>query len=396
MDLVDPAYAGRRSVAVLVDLVPPAALLVVGFLVDPPMRWYLLGAAGAWCVMLWLWLARTGQGPGAVLAAVRVVDGRTGRAAPIGAALVRTVFRPLIALGTLGVAGLSYRWDPAGRERTWWDRIAGTRVVAAIPMSSQLGWSDPVARQRWVPPEVVAGIPSHAPATPGFVPLEDQWAGRERAIVSAESGRHNPGADGDLASLGSTGQFPSQQPQNRGVDPRSGTMGPSSTAGPPSAPPVIEAIPRVPAVPAPGPGPVGSVPISAVPSARDVAPDPAADATQQRTAAIRSGPLTLTWDTGRSVLVTGHVLVGRDPLGTGDEKVDRVLAVDLDARGVSKTHLAIDVTPLGVAVTDRHSTNGVRLLHPDGTRVQIEAGKPTPVREGDRIEFGGRWLGIGR
>ncbi len=111
--------------------------------------------------------------------------------------------------------------------------------------------------------------------------------------------------------------------------------------------------------------------------------------------AIRSGPLTLTWDTGRSVLVTGHVLVGRDPLGTGDEKVDRVLAVDLDARGVSKTHLAIDVTPLGVTVTDRHSTNGVRILHPDGTRVQIEAGRPTPVREGERIEFGGRWLGIG-
>ena len=32
----------------------------------------------------------------------------------------------------------------------------------------------------------------------------------------------------------------------------------------------------------------------------------------------------------------------------------------------------------------------------DRADVQIEAGKPTPVREGDRIEFGGRWLGIGR
>ncbi len=135
MDLVDPAYAGRRAVSVLVDLVPPAALLVAGFLIDPPLRWYLLGAAGAWSVLLWLWLARTGQGPGAVVGGVRVVDGRTGRVPATGAALVRTVFRPLIAVGTLGMAGLSYRWDPAGRERTWWDRIAGTRVVAATPLS---------------------------------------------------------------------------------------------------------------------------------------------------------------------------------------------------------------------------------------------------------------------
>jgi hypothetical protein len=367
MDLVDPAYPGRRVGGVLVDLVPPAALLVAGFLVDPALRWYLLGAAGAWWVMLWLALARTGQGPGAVLCGVRVVDGRTGRVPAVGAALVRTVFRPLIALGTLGVAGLSYRWDPAGRERTWWDRTAGTRVIAATPLSSQVGWSDPVARQRWVPPEVAPEFPPLAP-TPGFVPREDQ-----------------------LALRGPSRQLQSHPSQNRGVDPRSG-----STAGPtPPPPPVIEAIPPISTVPAPGPGPVGPAPISAVPFARHAAPDPGADATAQRTVAIRSGPLTLTWDSGRSVLVTGHVLVGRDPLGTGDEQVDQVLAVDLDARGVSKTHLAVDVTPLGVTVTDRHSTNGVRVLHPDGTRVQIEAGKPTPVREGDRIEFGGRWLDIG-
>ncbi len=149
-----------------------------------------------------------------------------------GAALVRTVFRPLIALGTLGVAGLSVPLGP-GRPRAHLvgpDRRhqGGRRHPHEFPM----GWSDPVARQRWVPPEVVPGIPSHAPATPGFVPLEDQWAGRGPAIVSAESGRHNPGADGGLASLGSTGQFLSHQSQNRGVDPRSGPTGPSSTARP--------------------------------------------------------------------------------------------------------------------------------------------------------------------
>jgi hypothetical protein len=313
--------------------------------------------------MLWLWLARTGQGPGAVLCRVRVVDGRTGRVPAVGAALVRTVFRPLIALGTLGVAGLSYRWDPAGRERTWWDRIAGTRVIAATPLTSQVGWSDPVARRRWVPSEVTADVPPRV-SPRGFVPGEDQ-----------------PGIAG---SASPDGQVPVPVP----------AVAPANLIVPPG-PPLIEAIPPVSAVAAPGPGPVGSVPISVVPSARHAGSDPGADATQQRTVAIRSGPLTLTWDTGRSVLVSGHVLVGRDPLVTGHEKADQVLAVDLDARGVSKTHLALDVTPLGVTVTDRHSTNGVRILHPDGTRVQIEAGQPTPVREGDRVEFGGRWLAIG-
>jgi uncharacterized RDD family membrane protein YckC len=400
MDLVDPAYAGRRVIAALVDLVPLLALVVEGLVVDPPLRWYLLGGALLWWAASWVGTAGTGQGPGAKLAGTRVVNARTGRAPGAAAALVRSVARLVLVICTLGIAGLSYRWDPSGRESAWWDRIAGTRVVTAAPLPSQVGWAEPAAVQRWTP------APAPAPAGPG----------------SSPSGPPPGSREDQLASRGSSRRHPSLQSQNRRLDPRSPAEPASeaptvvvaptvfASSAPPPVPtshassgrpvrsPVITAIPPSTATPSrPGPGPVIAAPISSVPSA-PAGPKhatPTADTTHHRTTAIRSGPLTLTWDTGRSIKVNGHVLVGRDPLGEGGEQVDQTLAVDVDARGVSKTHLAIDVTPLGVTVTDRHSTNGVKVQHPDGARVQIDVGTPTPVREGDRIEFGGRWLTIG-
>ena len=122
--------------------------------------------------------------------------------------------------------------------------------------------------------------------------------------------------------------------------------------------------------------------------------EPPADATVQRTVSTRGRTATLVWDTGRSVLITGHVLVGREPVADPGELLDQALAVDIDSRGVSKTHLALDVSPGGITVTDRHSTNGVRLVRPDGTDFRIQAGEPVGLRDGDRIEFGGRALTV--
>lgn len=98
----------------------------------------------------------------------------------------------------------------------------------------------------------------------------------------------------------------------------------------------------------------------------------------------------LQWDTGARVVVGGTVLIGRDPVADDGEKVDRRLAVGRDSIGVSKTHLLLSITTAGVTVTDRHSTNGVRLEHQDGTSEKCRADLATAVRSGDVIRFGGR------
>ncbi|MBE7163291.1 MAG: FHA domain-containing protein [Williamsia herbipolensis] len=98
------------------------------------------------------------------------------------------------------------------------------------------------------------------------------------------------------------------------------------------------------------------------------------------------------WDTDVRVVVGGSVLIGRDPVADSGEKIDRLLAVGKDSVGVSKTHLLLSITTSGVTVTDRHSTNGVRLEHPDGSAQLCEPGVALPVQDGDVIRFGGRSL----
>jgi hypothetical protein len=98
----------------------------------------------------------------------------------------------------------------------------------------------------------------------------------------------------------------------------------------------------------------------------------------------------IVWDTGRPVTVQGRVLIGRDPTPSPGENTDQLLAVTTDSVGVSKTHLQIDVGPSGLVVTDRHSTNGVRVIRPDGTVQKCQPGAPVSVHRGDVVHFGGR------
>lgn len=104
----------------------------------------------------------------------------------------------------------------------------------------------------------------------------------------------------------------------------------------------------------------------------------------------RPASATLQWDSGVRVVAGGVVLIGRDPVPALGERVDRRLAVGKESVGVSKTHLMLTVAAGGITVTDRLSTNGVRIERSDGSVVQCAPGVPTAVREGDRVRFGGR------
>ncbi len=407
LDATDPAPAQRRLIAVLIDTAPLIVLLA-GFLVAVVSSdgtrsvWMTLsGAAVAWCLLLWGWASANGQGPGKAMLGLRVVDERTGgRVGPLRA-LLRLVARAAATIGTLGVAALSYRWDPIGREQTWWDRVAGTRVIAVSATDGSASWFDPIAELRWsppppaplplvrVPPERQAAGPSSAdvPSQPFGQPT--RWlptAGEEPTGVVA--GEHvstvDPAAAAGRRSFTGTEQptvvvarqdiSAARQPTSPRSSPYAG-QGPTDGAAQQQAaqsasPPSPNGLDR----------PLASGELTSVVASRDIRgehPD---------------GPVsaTLQWDSGARVVAGGVVLIGRDPVPAAGESVDRRLAVSKESAGVSKTHLMLTITAGGITVTDRRSTNGVRIERADGSVVRCAPGVPTAVREGDRVRFGGR------
>jgi pSer/pThr/pTyr-binding forkhead associated (FHA) protein len=88
---------------------------------------------------------------------------------------------------------------------------------------------------------------------------------------------------------------------------------------------------------------------------------------------------------GRRVVVEGVALIGRNPAAAVDVQIVRV--VD-PGRSVSKTHLQVAVSPSGVWVADRGSTNGTVVTLPDGGQVVCPVDHPVRLRTGATVRFG--------
>jgi hypothetical protein len=122
-------------------------------------------------------------------------------------------------------------------------------------------------------------------------------------------------------------------------------------------------------------------------------PDGGAAAAQGSRAA---SDVVLTFNDGRRVALRGPVLVGRNPAGYDDETVQELLAVDDPGKSVSKTHLAVWSDRGRIWVQDRKSTNGTRVVRPDGGGAVAPAGQPVEVDAGDVVHFGDCFFSIGR
>jgi hypothetical protein len=476
---VDPAPVGRRTGAALIDMLPVLALLVgaavcrFGTGLSGWVAVALVGVAVVWLAVCWWGSWSGGRTIGKrVLGLVEVIDGPGSGARPSSGrsrALARLLLRGTLSLLTLGVAGLSYRWDPAGRERTWWDRLTGTRVVPARAG----GRHDAGDLSRWAPD------PGSAPDSPSPAGLSTPSDHPSPAAVSAPS--DHPSSSGHPSPPGgrsapSSADVPSPAglaapqrvrstsaatdvPSPAGLPapaigagggwvpdptpPESVTQSTSRVAPMPPLPPGVgpsrlprsgsdflrpeligganRAVPHSPEEPdrpptghpgspgvansaaAPKPAAGGAAPVPdnhgdggtlAPPLITGIAGPGAPGADRSWAARSRPPAVGLIWDTGRHLTVTGRVLIGRDPSPRDGERANQLLPVSTDSVGVSKTHLQIDVGAGGITVTDRRSTNGVRVLRGDGTTERCTPEEPMPVRAGDVVHFGGRFLTI--
>lgn len=107
---------------------------------------------------------------------------------------------------------------------------------------------------------------------------------------------------------------------------------------------------------------------------------------------IRSGVRALlTWDDGRRTAVYARTVFGRDPSRAAG--ADAVVLRD-ETLTLSRTHFElVPLSPEGLAVIDRASTNGIRVVRADGA-VPVVPGQQTVLRTGDRLELGDRWLTV--
>lgn len=382
LDATDPAPVRSRVAAALVDAAP-VLLLVAGLsvaLVSGGAGWMwltLLGLAIAWCLLLWLWAAATGQGPGKSLLHLRMVDERTGGRVGAGRSLLRLAARSVLTIGTLGAASFSYRWDPAGRELSWWDRAAGTRVISESAAADAASWFDPDAA--WGPPSPPPGPPS-PPGPPPAVRMP-----RPRAPQLPPPAQQPRPAGGECwPTVPTVAARVSAGPASSGIDDPTRVVLRTQTSDAQR-----QDIRLDDAQPAPNNEVTTIIDMAAL----GVEPVEETVAKPTRRAVVPAGA-TLEWDSGVRVVAAGLVLIGREPIPEPGEKADRRLAVGSESRGVSKTHLALTISADGVTVTDRHSTNGVTIVRADGNTERCAPGVPTPVQLGDRIRFGGRSIMI--
>lgn len=331
-----PAPMLRRVGATGLDTLLCAALLVTPFwrvyrLDDSWWPPFILVLGVAVTVLVTVLRARSGRSPFSALFGVRTVTGEPGEAP----GLRPMIRRHLVSAGAFlagGAAIWSARRDPSGRNITWQDRAAGTRVIDT----------------RW-----------------GADPLEKPPADPEEA----------PGKDGDLVvttpATPRDRTRPGVLPSGLDMTPGAGSGPGAELAEPPAAPvAVVDAAER-----------------AAGGRLEPRSPVVVVDAPPERVVAR------LVADTGESVSLVRSVLVGRDPAAAPGEEVEHLLSLDDPSRTVSKTHLRIDATEHGITVTDRHSSNGTT-VGIGGVDYRLEPGEPRGVPPGATLRLGDRLVTV--
>ncbi len=133
------------------------------------------------------------------------------------------------------------------------------------------------------------------------------------------------------------------------------------------------------------PAPIGGMPAPALPPHSVPAPE------EPSVAGWR-----LTLDDGQSIVVTGALVLGRDPAEVASRPLAGLVRVHDPARSVSKTHAVIDPGGQTLSVTDLGSTNGVSITAPDGRVTDLDPGGQGFLESGSRLILGEFGVAVSR
>ena len=99
-------------------------------------------------------------------------------------------------------------------------------------------------------------------------------------------------------------------------------------------------------------------------------------------------------DDGRELVVSGLVLIGRNPQPRPGEEAAELVKLSDDSRTVSNSHLSLDVDEHGLFVVDRESTNGSTFTTAAGEAFRCVPGQATYVDDGSVVSIGDHRLTV--
>ena len=89
-----------------------------------------------------------------------------------------------------------------------------------------------------------------------------------------------------------------------------------------------------------------------------------------------------------AIPVGGVLFIGRNPSTTAAHPDGALLAVNDEARSLSKTHAMLEIDDGALWVHDLESTNGVWVVDPGEEAIEVIPGQRAPVPSGGTIELG--------
>ena len=105
---------------------------------------------------------------------------------------------------------------------------------------------------------------------------------------------------------------------------------------------------------------------------------------------------TLTLPNGTVELVTGRLVVGRQPEFMPTDPTARLIPVPDPTRSVSKNHACFFLAGSNLVVEDLGSTNGIIVTRPDGHEHDIGVRGRAELEDGSKVELGDVVLRIGK
>ncbi|TJY72303.1 FHA domain-containing protein [Arthrobacter sp. CAU 1506] len=406
------ASAGKRLGAWLIDKIPPAVLMLAAYAATVPalMQAAASGSASAaasavggmflwiglasllslaYTVWLWGWEATTGKTPGNLVLGLRTAN-EDGLAAGWGAIFLRGL---IIAVGGLALAVgavvvvVSNVWDRNHKRQGWHDKVAKTLVLDVAQGRDPLTTGGLYGPAAFAPEGTdvhtgFAGAAAQAQRPNEAFPVEA--ARQPSGVISAIPGF---GSDAAPAVASAAAPVPTAAPAIAQVPPSSPMAGDHASRDAEPSYALAAAGPAAPGQVAAGPAAGGAV--------AGGHPDDEFAATMVRASNTPAGPLTITFDDGRDVVLETTALIGRNPAAAAGEDIDQLIDFADMGRSVSKTHVLLRVDGATVWVTDRNSTNGSAVTGADGIRRPLVPGIPVAAVPGATVEFGDRSFTIG-
>jgi uncharacterized RDD family membrane protein YckC len=365
-DHVAAAGADRRFYAFVIDRIVAwgvcggEAYAAYTSLIEPGRVWTGVAAIAGTVLLVGLLSSMLvglfGVTPGKALVGIRVLSFEDARPIGVWRAMLRTLLLGVATLPTLGFGAAALAWtamvDPSGWRRGWHDLRTGSVVVDVRPVPA-VEEPDEEAPRQVVNLTAMRLVPA-SPTPPRRIPTR---------------GKRPPAPPPEVPP-------PAPAP----VTPRQGLGWPLVGEGPADSSPTPSD--------APVRGPRPTTPPAA----------PQGDRTEPSPPDAAAPPVRwqVAFDTGEQFEVRGLTLVGRRPEPRSGEPVKRLVTLPSDDMSLSKTHAQFQVVPDGaLVVMDRGSTNGSILIRAGVTK-RLVGGKPATLRDGDRVRFGDREMGVTR